>query len=248
MLNLGYHRRIFAEPGSTVTDKIEALKNQPLKSYVIRASRLTEAQKKALDTLWDQYVLPFNNEPLDLGQAFSQPAPLVVEIGFGMGDSLLEMAIASPEQNFLGIEVHRPGVGKLLHGIDAHKVTNLKIVCDDASQVISTGLSPASIDRLLLYFPDPWHKKRHNKRRLVQSEFVQMVRQRLKVNGEFHMATDWEHYAMHMLEVMEAAEGFRNKNGKGCFWGDPARPETKFERRGLKLGHGVWDLLYTRVS
>jgi tRNA (guanine-N7-)-methyltransferase len=231
-----------------VTDTTPPLKNQPLKSYVIRASRLTEAQKKALDNLWDSYVLPFNGEPLDLHQAFSQSAPLIVEIGFGMGDSLLEMAIAAPDQNFLGIEVHRPGVGKLLHGIEAHNVSNLKIVCDDASQVVSTGLSPESIDRLLLYFPDPWHKKRHNKRRLVQHEFVQLVRQRLKIDAEFHMATDWEHYAMHMLEVMEAAAGFQNKNGEGCFWQDPIRPETKFERRGLKLGHGVWDLLYIRAD
>jgi tRNA (guanine-N7-)-methyltransferase len=231
-----------------VTEKTDALKNQPLKSYVIRASRLTGAQKKALDTLWDQYVLPFKGELLDLGQAFIEPAPLIVEIGFGMGDSLLQMAIAAPDKNFLGIEVHRPGVGKLLHGIDAQKVANLKIVCDDANQVISTGLSPETIDRLLLYFPDPWHKKRHNKRRLLQNDFVQMVRQRLKIGGEFHMATDWEHYAMHMLEVMEAAQGFNNKNGSGCFWQAPARPETKFERRGLKLGHGVWDLVYTRVD
>lgn len=231
-----------------MTDTTPPLKNQPLKSYVIRASRLTEAQKKALDNLWDSYVLPFNGAPLDLHQAFSQSAPLIVEIGFGMGDSLLEMAIAAPDQNFLGIEVHRPGVGKLLHGIEAHNVSNLKIVCDDASQVVSTGLSPESIDRLLLYFPDPWHKKRHNKRRLVQHEFVQLVRQRLKIDAEFHMATDWEHYAMHMLEVMEAAAGFQNKNGEGCFWQDPIRPETKFERRGLKLGHGVWDLLYIRAD
>lgn len=231
-----------------MTDKISPLKNQPLKSYVIRASRLTESQKKALDTLWDQYVLPFDGEPLDLSQSFCQAAPLTVEIGFGMGDSLLEMALAAPAQNFLGIEVHRPGVGKLLHGIEAHGVTNLKIICDDASQVISHGLSPESIDRLLLYFPDPWHKKRHNKRRLVQHEFVQMIRQRLKINAEFHMATDWEHYAMHMLEVMENAEGFKNKQGKACFWETPDRPETKFERRGLKLGHGVWDLLYQRID
>ncbi len=236
------------ESKSIVTDKAPLIKNQPLKSYVIRASRLTESQKKALDTLWDQYVLPFNGQPLDLSLAFSQKAPLVVEIGFGMGDSLLEMAMASPDQNFLGIEVHRPGVGKLLHGIETHSVSNLRIICDDASQVISQGLSPESIDRLLLYFPDPWHKKRHNKRRLVQTEFVQMIRQRLKRNAEFHMATDWEHYAMHMLEVMEVAEGFQNSNGKGCFWQNPVRPETKFERRGLKLGHGVWDLLYTRTD
>ncbi len=236
------------ESNSIVTDKALLLKNQPLKSYVIRASRLTESQKKALNTLWDQYVLPFTGQALDLSQAFSQSAPLVVEIGFGMGDSLLEMAMAAPDQNFLGIEVHRPGVGKLLHGIEAHSVSNLKIVCDDASQVISQGLNPKSIDRLLLYFPDPWHKKRHNKRRLVQTEFVQMIRQRLKINAEFHMATDWEHYAMHMLEVMEAADGFENNNGEGCFWQNPVRPETKFERRGLKLGHGVWDLLYTRTA
>ncbi len=229
-------------------DKIIPDKNQPLKSYVIRASRLTESQKKALETLWDRHVLPFDNKPLDINGAFSRPAPLVVEIGFGMGDSLLEMAIAAPEKNFLGIEVHKPGVGKLLHGIEAHRVSNIKIVSDDANLVISNGLAPESIDRLLLFFPDPWHKKRHNKRRLVQPEFVQMVRTRLKIGAQFHMATDWEPYAMHMLEVMEAAPGFENKNGKDCFWLSPDRVETKFERRGIRLGHGVWDLLYSRLD
>lgn len=231
-----------------MTDTDSPEKNQPLKSFVIRASRLTQAQKKALDTLWDQYVIPFDQSDLNLSQHFPTEAKLVVEIGFGMGDSLLEMAIAEPTTNFLGIEVHRPGVGKLLHGINENSLTNLKVVSDDANYVISKGLAAESIDKLLVYFPDPWHKKRHNKRRLIQPEFIQMIRSRLKTDAHIHLATDWEHYAEHMLEVMETAQGFKNSFGPSNFWENPDRPETKFERRGKRLGHGVWDLLYQRTD
>lgn len=222
-------------------------RNRPLKSFVIRASRLTAAQQKALDTLWDVYVVPFKNELLDLNQLFPNQNPLTVEIGFGMGDSLLEMAINQPDINFLGVEVHRPGVGKLLHGIEENAVKNLKVVSHDAVELLESGLEDESIDRLLIYFPDPWHKKRHNKRRLIQPTFIQLARSRLKVGAEIHLATDWEHYAEHMMEVMSDAEGFENCMGLQSFWETPKRGETKFERRGLKLGHGVWDLLFKRL-
>lgn len=221
---------------------------RPLKSFVIRASRLTTSQQKALDTLWDVYVIAFRNEPLDLTAMFPNQNPLTVEIGFGMGDSLLEMALAEPDTNFLGIEVHRPGVGKLLHGIEEKKVKNLKIISHDAVEVLATGLPEASVDQLLIYFPDPWHKKRHNKRRLVQTEFIQLVRSCLKIGAKIHLATDWEHYAEHIMEVMSDSDGFENCMGLQGFWETPKRPETKFERRGLKLGHGVWDLLFRRLN
>lgn len=222
--------------------------NRPLRSFVIRASRLTAAQQKALDTLWEDYVVPFQNELLDLNQIFPNQNPITVEIGFGMGDSLLEMAIAQPNANFLGMEVHRPGVGKLLHGIEENGIKNLKIVSHDAVEVLESGLAVESIDKLLIYFPDPWHKKRHNKRRLIQHEFVQLARSRLKIGAEIHLATDWEHYAEHMMEVMSDAEGFENSMGLQGIWKTPDRPETKFERRGIKLGHGVWDLLFKRLN
>ena len=222
--------------------------NRPLRSFVIRASRLTAAQQKALDTLWEGYVVPFQNELLDLNEIFPNQNPITVEIGFGMGDSLLEMAIAQPNANFLGMEVHRPGVGKLLHGIEESGIKNLKIVSHDAVEVLEVGLAIESIDRLLIYFPDPWHKKRHNKRRLIQSQFVQLARSRLKLGAEIHLATDWEHYADHMMEVMSDAEGFENNMGLQGNWKTPDRPETKFERRGIKLGHGVWDLLFKRLT
>lgn len=238
----------FQKEANPVTYSEDQETKRPLKSFVIRASRLTTSQKNALESLWDSYVLPFNKEPIDLSSVFPNVKPVVVEIGFGMGDSLLEMAMADPERNYLGIEVHRPGVGKLLHGIESKKVTNLKIISHDALEVIESGFQSNSIDELLIFFPDPWHKKRHNKRRLIQSEFIQMVRSRLKINARIHMATDWQHYAEHMMEVMSAAEGFSNCNGAGNYWQTPLRPETKFERRGIKLGHGVWDLLFKRVS
>lgn len=231
-----------------MTESSKPEPQRPLKSFVIRASRLTVSQKKALETLWDVYVIPFNNQPMQLDEVFVEPAPLVVEIGFGMGDSLLEMAIAQPNTNFIGIEVHRPGVGKLLHGIQESALSNLRIISHDAIDVLGNGFADKSIDKLLIYFPDPWHKKRHNKRRLVQPEFIQMVRARLKLHSEIHMATDWQPYAEHMMEVMSAAEGFENCQGPQGYWESPERPETKFERRGLKLGHGVWDLLFRRVS
>ncbi|MFK7863460.1 MAG: tRNA (guanosine(46)-N7)-methyltransferase TrmB [Pseudohongiellaceae bacterium] len=227
-------------------DSNQTDKNRPLKSFVIRASRLTTSQKNALESLWDNYVIPFNNEPIDLEAMFAVPQPLVIEIGFGMGDSLLEMAKAEPSRNYIGIEVHRPGVGKLLHGIESSSLSNLKIISHDAVEVLKIGLAPESVDEVLIFFPDPWHKKRHNKRRLIQQGFVAMLKSRLKRGSKVHMATDWKPYAEHMMEVMTHAEGFKNSNGINNYWESPNRPETKFERRGLKLGHGVWDLLFER--
>jgi len=237
-----------------VTDKVDQAddsnfaesKKRPLRSYVIRASRTTDSQRKALAEHWDKHVLPFEGGLLELDSAFPDTQPLTVEIGFGMGDSLLAMAAAEPQCNFLGIEVHQPGVGKLLAGLERHSLGNVKVVSHDAREVLITGLAPHSIDRLLIFFPDPWPKKRHHKRRLVQPGFMQLVASRLKPDGVVHLATDWEHYAQQMLEVIEADSDFENVNGAGSFWPAPKRPETKFERRGVRLGHGVWDLLFRR--
>lgn len=220
--------------------------HRPIRSYVIRASRYTDAQKIAIDQHWDDYVIAYEPRLFPTEELFGNSNPLTVEIGFGMGDSLLEMAAANPQINFLGIEVHKPGVGKLLHGVVEQNLSNVKVFCHDAKEILAHCLPPASIARLLIFFPDPWHKKRHNKRRLVQTDFITQQLPLLADGGRIHLATDWEPYAEHMVEAMEAVEGIENLNGAGQFWQQPDRPETKFERRGIRLGHGVWDLLYAK--
>ncbi len=220
--------------------------HRPIRSYVIRASRYTDAQKVAIDQHWDDYVIAYEPRLFPTEELFGNSNPLTVEIGFGMGDSLLEMAAANPQINFLGIEVHKPGVGKLLHGVVEQNLSNVKVFCHDAKEILAHCLPPASIARLLIFFPDPWHKKRHNKRRLVQTDFITQQLPLLADGGRIHLATDWEPYAEHMVEAMEAVEGIENLNGAGQFWQQPDRPETKFERRGIRLGHGVWDLLYEK--
>ncbi len=221
-------------------------KKRPIRSFVIRSGRVTESQRKAIAEHWDDYVLEFQPQLLELDDVFPSPAPLTVEIGFGMGDSLVEMAAASPHENFLGIEVHRPGVGKLLHGVNSKGLTNLRVICHDATEVIEHCFQDNSIDRILIFFPDPWHKKRHHKRRIVQPDFTRLLANRLHSGGSLHLATDWQEYAEHMLAVLEAEPGLENANGPGNYWQAPERPETKFERRGERLGHGVWDLLYQK--
>lgn len=223
-----------------------ASKKRPIRSFVIRSGRVTESQRKAIEEHWDDYVLDYQPQLLNLDEVFPNAAPLTVEIGFGMGDSLVEMAAASPKENFLGIEVHRPGVGKLLHGVNANGLTNLKVICHDATEVIEHCFQKGSINRILIFFPDPWHKKRHHKRRIVQPEFTKLLTSRLQSGGALHLATDWQEYAEHMLEVLEAEQGLTNANGPGNYWLTPERPQTKFERRGERLGHGVWDLLYRK--
>ncbi|MEX0963984.1 MAG: tRNA (guanosine(46)-N7)-methyltransferase TrmB [Pseudohongiellaceae bacterium] len=226
-------------PNSTAVEH-----KRPIRSYVIRSGRLTEAQRKAIENYWDEYVIEFDGQMLDPRGIFEKAQPLTVEIGFGMGDSLLEMAMNHPEQNFLGIEVHQPGVGKLLNGIAENALKNIKLICHDAKEVLETGLPDNSIDRLLLFFPDPWHKKRHNKRRLVQPEFVELLLKKLSDSASLHFATDWQAYAEHMMETLEAEPRLSNTMGTQNFWPNPERPVTKFEKRGQRLGHGVWDLQF----
>lgn len=220
-----------------------------VRSFVLREGRLTTGQQNAIETLWPLYGLLRSQGELDAAAAFGREAPVVLEIGYGMGASLAEMAAAAPEQNFIGIEVHRPGVGALLMEIEARGLTNLRTYCDDAVEILELCIPDASLARLQLYFPDPWHKKKHHKRRIVQPPFIELVRRKLAPGGLFHMATDWEDYAVQMRDLMEAATGWRNEAGPGNYAERPAwRPETKFERRGARLGHGVWDLLYCRAD
>jgi len=220
-----------------------------IRSFVIRGGRMTTGQQKAYDNHWPDKGLTVEQGTPDFAQVFGREAPLILEIGFGMGGSLLEMAKFEPEKNFIGIEVHLPGVGALLKGMSEEGVENIRIYHDDANQVIDQCIPDGSLERVQLFFPDPWHKKRHHKRRLVQPEFVERIRKKLRVGGLFHMATDWENYAEHMMEVMSAAPGYENVAGIGQYSPRPdTRPVTKFEKRGERLGHGVWDLIFRRVE
>lgn len=217
-----------------------------VRSFVRREGRLTASQQRALDTLLPRFGVALDGI-VDFDCVFGRHAPRIVEIGFGNGVSLAQMAALAPDRDFLGIEVHRPGVGHLLLEIERHALANVRVVCADAVDVLERHIAPASLDRVLLFFPDPWPKTRHHKRRILQPAFVALVQERLKPGGVFHMATDWRDYAEQMLEVMDGAPGFRNAAGRGQFAPKPDyRPETKFERRGLRLGHGVWDLLFMR--
>ena len=222
---------------------------RPIRSFVRREGRMTTAQRRALLELWPRFGLDSGAAPLDLAATFGRAAPVVVEIGFGNGESLLAMALAQPEKNFIGVEVHRPGVGQLLILLAERGINNVRLMCDDAKEFLQQRVPDESLDTLQLFFPDPWPKVRHHKRRLLQAEFAQLVRRKLRVGGRFHMATDWQHYAEHMLTVMTAAQGYRNDTGAGHYAPRPEhRPLTKFERRGQRLGHGVWDLVFQRVA
>jgi tRNA (guanine-N7-)-methyltransferase len=217
-----------------------------IKSYVLRQGRLTRGQQQALDRLWPVYGIDFQVQPIDLARTFGQAAPVILEIGFGNGDSLLQQAKDHPQHNYLGIEVHRPGVGHLLHLVEDAGIRNLRVINHDAVEVLQQQIPDNSLDCIQLFFPDPWHKKRHQKRRIVNAAFIELVHQKLKPGGTFHLATDWEDYAQYMLAEMEQALGFVNAAGKGNYAKNTNRPATKFEHRGRSLGHGVWDLIYKK--
>ncbi|WP_126452345.1 tRNA (guanosine(46)-N7)-methyltransferase TrmB [Sulfuriflexus mobilis] len=220
-----------------------------IRSFVRREGRLTPGQQRALDELWPRFGIEHNETPLDLDAIFGRVAPRVLEIGFGNGASLLKMAQDNPGTDYLGIEVHRPGVGNLLLNIEREGVTNIRVMSEDAVDILKQQIPDASLDRVQLFFPDPWHKKKHHKRRIVQPDFVQLLYKKLKPGGRFHMATDWQHYAEHMLEVMTAAEGFKNISATNDYVERPgSRPLTKFEQRGHRLGHGVWDLIFEKID
>ncbi len=217
-----------------------------VRSFVLRQGRLTRGQEQAIESVWPIYGIERGKSALELSGLFKRSAPVTLEIGFGDGVSLAEMAKLAPKKDFIGIEVHRPGVGRLLHLIDEQGLTNVRVMDDDAVEIIKNRIPEQSLDRVQLFFPDPWHKKRHNKRRIVQPEFVSLIASRLKTGGVFHLATDWEPYAEHMVEVMEASTEFKSMADSAYSLKPDSRPTTKFERRGLKLGHGVWDLLYKK--
>ena len=218
-----------------------------IRSFVVRAGRIGPGQVRALAELAPRFVLPFvATGPVDFAEVFGRQAPLVVEIGFGMGSTTATMAAAAPAQNFLGIEVHPPGVGALLQRIDAAGLANVRIVQHDAVEVLESMIAPASLAAVHVFFPDPWHKKRHHKRRLIQPTFVRLLTSRLAPGATLHCATDWQPYAEQMLDVLSAEPALVNAAGDGYAPRPASRPLTKFEQRGLDRGHGVWDLLFTK--
>ena len=220
-----------------------------MRSYVLRAGRTTTGQTRAMDTLGPRFILPFTQHAIDFEANFGRGATTVLEIGFGMGEATAYIAGLMPDHNFLCCEVHPPGVGALLKRIDALGLQNIRILQHDAVEVIDHMLTPQSLDGVHIFFPDPWHKARHNKRRLLQPPLVAKLAQRLKPGAYLHCATDWQPYAEQMLEVLGNEPLLRNRaTGADGYAAKPAyRPLTKFENRGIKLGHGVWDLVFERV-
>jgi tRNA (guanine-N7-)-methyltransferase len=216
-----------------------------IRSFVLRAGRMGTGQARALEDYGPQFLIPYSESALDLDATFGRQAPRILEIGFGMGETTAGIAAAHPDQDYLGIEVHTPGVGALLKRIGEGRLGNLRIIQHDAVEVLQHMLADDSLDGIHIFFPDPWHKKRHHKRRLIQPAFVGLLARRLKPGGYLHLATDWEDYAQQMLAVLSAESNLVN-TGNGFVSRPETRPLTKFEKRGLKLGHGVWDLLFRR--
>jgi len=224
--------------------------HRPIKSFVLRAGRMGPGQTRAMNELGPQFLVPYATQPLDIAATFGRSAPLIVEIGFGMGDATAAIAAALPDTDFLGLEVHGPGVGALLKLIGERSLTNVRIVRHDAVDVLEQMIAPASLVGVHVFFPDPWHKLKHHKRRLIQPAFVALLASRLGPGGYVHCATDWQPYAVQMLEVLTAEPALSNAANHTSDGYAPKpgyRPLTKFENRGLKLGHGVWDLVFRRV-
>ena len=218
-----------------------------VRSFVKREGRLTKGQERALNDHWAEMGLSHSNGLIDPQALFGNDNPVTLEIGFGMGKSLVEMAKAAPELNFIGIEVHKPGVGACISLAVEEGVSNLKVYEHDAIDILADCIANDCLNTVQLFFPDPWHKKKHHKRRIVSAEFVETIRQKLKVGGVFHMATDWQNYAECMLEDMQSAQGYKNLSETNTYVPRPdSRPLTKFENRGQRLGHGVWDIQFSK--
>ncbi|QAU35976.1 tRNA (guanosine(46)-N7)-methyltransferase TrmB [Janthinobacterium sp. 17J80-10] len=216
-----------------------------IRSFVTRAGRLSTGQARALEEFGPQFCLPYKKALLDVEMVFGRTAPTILEIGFGMGDTTATIAAGMPEKNFIGVEVHTPGVGSLLKLIGEQGLQNLRIVQHDAVEVVTNMIAPAALAGVHVFFPDPWHKARHNKRRLIQPPFVDLLASRIAPGGYLHCATDWQEYAEQMLDVLSAEPSLQNTAGN--YAERPAyRPNTKFEKRGIKLGHGVWDLVFVK--
>jgi tRNA (guanine-N7-)-methyltransferase len=227
-----------------MTDTIDFSKRH-LRSFVLRQGRITPAQQRACDALLPRFGIEYAAQQLDIAQAFGRSAPKILEIGFGMGDSTAAIALAHPENDYLAIEVHTPGVGNLLKLIDAQQISNIRIIRHDAVEIMRDMLATATLDGVHIFFPDPWHKARHKKRRLIQAPFITHLLQKLIPGGYLHIATDWQDYAEQILAVLSAEPLLENT--AAAYAPRPAyRPLTKFEQRGIRLGHGVWDLLFLR--
>ena len=236
-------------PRMRSSPSMNELRNRPIRSFVMRTGRMTMGQTRALEELWPRYGVEFSPQVLALDETFGRAAPRTLEIGFGNGEHLAALATAHPERDYFGVEVHRPGVGHLLLLASTNNLTNVRASSHDAVEVLREQIAPASLDEVLVLFPDPWHKKRHHKRRLIQPPFVELVASRLRAGGVMRLATDWEEYALQMLEVLTAARGlFANLSPSGDWMPRPeARAPTRFEKRGARLGHGVWDLAFERL-
>jgi tRNA (guanine-N7-)-methyltransferase len=237
-------------PGTAAGRRGDGAHRREVRSFVRREGRMTPSQKRALDELWPRYGLdPPKAGVLDLAACFGRAAPVVLEVGFGNGDHLLARAQAEPERNFLGVEVHRPGVGRVLNRADAAALANLRVACADAVEVLRDWLPAAALAEAVVYFPDPWPKKRHHKRRLVQPEFARLVASRLAPGGVLRLATDWADYAAQMRATLDAEPLLANQAGSAGFVPrPPERAPTRFEQRGARLGHDVFDLAYRRVG
>ena len=239
----------FSSPGAKAPPKpfTATAGRREIRSFVLRQGRFTEAQQRAFDALWPRYGLDYAGRPRDFDAVFGRRAPRVLEIGFGNGEALRFAAQRDPGRDFIGIEVHAPGVGRLLNALAADGIGNVRLYHHDAVEVLRGEIADGSLDEVRISFPDPWHKKRHNKRRLVQPAFARLLVDRLATNGRLHLATDWQDYAEQMWDVLDATPGLRNRAGaRGHVPRPDGRPRTHFEQRGQRLGHGVWDLLYDR--
>jgi tRNA (guanine-N7-)-methyltransferase len=220
-----------------------------IQSFVKRSGRLSKAQSVGLNELWGDYGVNINEKTLNFDELFLTKNDITLEVGFGNGDSLLEMAIQQPNQNFLGIEVYEAGVGRLINEASKNNLSNLKIIKEDAVEILTNNISDNSLSCFQLFFPDPWHKKKHHKRRIVQVSFLDLLSKKLKNNGIAHIATDWENYAEHIMDTLESHPHFKNCAGDHIYSERPKnRPLTKFENRGQKLGHGVWDIIFKNIK
>ncbi|HEY2144825.1 MAG TPA: tRNA (guanosine(46)-N7)-methyltransferase TrmB [Steroidobacteraceae bacterium] len=223
------------------------MQTRRIRSFVLRAGRTTAAQERALEELWPAYGIPLDGAPMDLAAIFGRTAPRCLEIGFGAGEVIGSLAEANPAIDYLGVEVHRSGIGRLLLRADAGKLKNLRVICADAVEVLQDHVPDESFDEVLVFFPDPWHKKRHHKRRLIEDRFLAIVAARLRGGGILRLATDWQAYAEQMLAVCNAEPRLQSLSPELTYVPRPDfRPATRFERRGARLGHGVWDLAYAK--
>lgn len=235
------------DPRHIDRERDEQREIRQIRSFVLRQGRITPAQQSAFDAHWSRFGIDYRNEALDLAELFPRRAPIALEIGFGNGAQLLHAGQNEPEKDFIGIEVHRPGVGRLMNGLADAGVDNVRISNHDAVEVLTHQIAENSLAEIRIYFPDPWPKKKHHKRRLIQPDFVKLLASRVVPGGLLHLATDWAEYAEHMLEVVDGCELWRNRAGRGAYTDQPAwRINTHFEKRGIRLGHGVWDLVYEK--